>query len=522
LVGTAVTVVVSVQQVSRKIYVGKTMKKITMDPFTRIEGHLAVSLDIDRGKVVDAQCKGEMFRGFEQIMKGRSPVDAQQIMQRICGVCPVSHGLASVAAQEQAYGVEIPDNAKLIRNIMLAGNYIQNLITHFYHLSALDFMDTAAILEYSGSDRFLLHIKDWVREEYNSKKLYPAAPFMPRYEGRYLKGYEGNIELLKNYFTGLEMRAKAHQLVAIWAGKMPHMTTLVPGGLTEKVTSKKIALCLSKLDELRTFIETSYRQDLFAVADAFPHYFEQGKGCGNYISVGVFPDSASGRNLLPGGVILEGDFSELNVDHIKEEVRYSKYTQESGFGTTIPEPDKDGAYSWIKAPRYKGKPMEVGALARVMVAYRAGGNSAINKATDTYLHKSGLSIDSLDSCLGRHFARAIEIGEIIHHCEKWINMLDPRKPTCVDFALPSKAVGEGLIEAPRGALGHWLKVENKKVAGYECIVPTTWNCSPKDDAGTPGPLEMSLVGTEIADSKNPIEAARIVRAYDPCLACAVH
>ena len=498
-------------------------QKVNIDPFTRIEGHLAVSLDVDEGKVKDAQCKGEMFRGFEQIMKGRSPLDAQQISQRICGVCPVSHGLASVFCQEDAYGLEVPDNARLIRNIMLAGNYIQSHITHFYHLSALDFVDVTGILQYNGNDRFMHSIKAWVEAELQSKKLYPAAPFLPRYEGKYLQAFEGNISALRNYFTALDMRSKAHQVVAIWAGKMPHMATLVPGGVTEKITSKKIALCRSKLHELRSFFENSYVADVFAVAKAFPEYIDVGKGCGNYLSFGVFPQSKmQGDKLFPAGTLINGRFSNLDTQKITEEVRHSKYSNDSGFGKTVPEPHKSGAYSWIKAPRYMGEPMEVGPLARLMVALESGQDLQINRATEKFLSTTGLTVQHLDSCLGRHAARIIETEIIIEHCEKWIEMLDPMKPTCVDFDIPAQAKGEGLVEAPRGALGHWIEVSDHKVNGYECIVPTTWNCSPKDARGVAGPVEQSLIGTQVADKNNPIEAARVVRSYDPCLACAVH
>lgn len=498
-------------------------QKVSIDPFTRIEGHLAISLDIDNGRVTDAHCKGEMFRGFEQIMKGRSPLDAQQITQRICGVCPVSHGLASVFSQEQAYGIQVPGNAELIRNIMLAANYIQSHITHFYHLSALDFVDVTGILTYQGNDRFMQGIKQWVEAEVQSKKLYPAAPFLPRYEGQYLQESEGNITALRNYFTALDMRAKAHQMVAIFAGKMPHMATIVPGGVTEHITSKKIAQCRSKLSELRVFYENAYTQDVLAVAGAFPDYASLGKGCGNYLSFGVFTDVVGGKGkLFPAGSLIKGSFSKLDTSKISEEVRYSKYSADSGFHKTVPEPGKSGAYSWIKAPRYDGQPMEVGPLARLMIGYTSRENPEISQAVDGFLKLTGLQLEHLDSCLGRHAARIIETQIIIDHCEQWIEMLDPTKPTCIDFNLPAEAKGMGLVEAPRGALGHWIDVADHKVRGYECIVPTTWNCSPKDGKDVPGPVEQSLIGTYIADRQNPMEAARIVRAYDPCLACAVH
>jgi Ni,Fe-hydrogenase I large subunit len=498
-------------------------KKIEIDPFTRIEGHLAISLDVEDGIVRDAKCKGEMFRGFELIMKGRSPLDAQQIVQRICGVCPVSHGLASVTTQEQAYNIKLPENATLIRNIMLAGNYLQSHITHFYHLSALDFIDIEGILNYSGKDRFLIGIKEWVQSELQSKKLFPAAPFLPRYDAEYLKNYQGNIDALSNYFKALDMRATAHQLVAIWAGKMPHMATIVPGGITEKITPKKIALCRSKLNELRSFVENNYRQDLLAVARAFPQYREIGRGCGNYLAFGVFPNLSGGTGmLLPEGALINDKLDQVDTGLITEEVKYSKYTADSGFTKTTPQPDKSGAYSWIKAPRYKGEPMEVGPLARIMIAYASGGDLEVNRVTDQVLSDTGLTLADMDSCIGRHLARLIEAEVIMDHCEQWIEMLDPFQPTCVDFTIPNKASGKGLTEAPRGALGHWIEIENYRVKSYECVVPTTWNCSPKDDNDVPGPVEMSLTGTPVQDEHNPIEAARIVRAYDPCLACAVH
>lgn len=494
-----------------------------IDPFTRIEGHLAIKLEVEQNVVTGAQCSGEMFRGFELILRGRSPLDAQQVTQRICGVCPVSHGIASVLSQEEAYRVEVPKNARIIRNIMLAANYIQSHITHFYHLSALDFVDIAGVLNYQGNDGFMQGIKSWVESEMKSGKLFPAAPFLPRYEARYLQDQEGNMAAIRNYFTALDMRAMAHQLVAIFAGKMPHMATVVPGGITEKVTSKKIAQCRSKLSNLRQFFEASYVKDLYSVANEFPEYFSQGKGCGNFMSFGVFADETmGGSNLFPAGVILDGKKEQLDLQLISEDVKYSKYSDDSGFHKTIPEPRKAGAYSWIKAPRYDGRPVEVGPLARVVIAYKSGKQPEIKRAADNFLQTTGRSFADLDSCLGRHAARVIELQVLFSHLEQWIEELDPTRPTCVDFTLPARAQGVGLTEAPRGALGHWLKIEKSTISGYECIVPTTWNCSPRDNDGVPGPVEQALIGTEVVDNQNPIEASRIVRAFDPCLACAVH
>jgi ferredoxin hydrogenase large subunit/hydrogenase large subunit len=417
-------------------------------------------------------------------------MDAQQITQRICGVCPISHGLASVKSQEEAYGIEAPKNAQLIRNIMMAGDFIQNNITHFYHLSALDFIDIPGVLAYTGRDSLMLGIKSWVQEELKSNKLQPGAPFLPRFEGKYLQQYEGNLTAVRNYFTALDIRAKAHQLVAIFSGKLPHMATIVPGGVTERVDTKKIAQCRSKLRDIKTFYETAYSEDMLAIAQAFSEYYAVGKGCGNYLSFGTLPDIGNGGELIfPAGVVMAGNFSQVDLNQISEEVRYAKYSADSGFGRTIPDPNKDGAYSWIKAPRYGGKPMEVGPLARVMVAYQAKGGQGLTDLVDQFLQKSGRSVRELDSCMGRHVARYLETRLVIDHCEQWIEMLHPLEPTCVDFDLPKQAKGKGLIEAPRGALGHWIEIEDSKVASYECIVPTTWNCSPKDDQGSHGPAE---------------------------------
>lgn len=498
-------------------------QKVSIDPFTRIEGHLAINLEVENNFVTDAKCVGEMFRGFEQIMKGRSPLDAQQIMQRICGVCPVSHGQASSLAQEAAYGLEPPDNGRLIRNIMLGANYCHNNVTHFYHLSAMDFVDIKGILAYQGRDRMLLGIKDWVQQEMGSKNLFPAAPFLPRFETRYIQDPEVNITALKNYFVAMEVRATAHQIVAIWGGKMPHCASNMPGGVTEQVTSKKIALCRTKTRQLREFLNESYSKDVLAVASEFPEYWRIGKSCGNYMSYGCFPQSSSNENkIFEPGVVINGNFFEVDINKVTEQVKYSRYTSDSGLHKTEPQPDKSGAYSWIKAPRYGGEAIEVGPLARIMVAYARPGDSPLKQLTENFLRQTGRSLEELDSCIGRHATRIIELQVILEKMEEWIEMLDPTKPVCNDFTIPSSGEGIGLTEAPRGALSHYISIENSRVSGYECIVPTTWNCSPKDDKGVPGPVEQALIGTYVQDRDNPMEAARIVRAFDPCLACAVH
>ena len=259
---------------------------LTIDPVTRIEGHLAIRLRTDSGRIAEAFCQGEMFRGFENILRGRSPLDAQQITQRICGVCPISHGTASILAQEQAYRIKPPDNGRLVRNLLLGANYLQSHIIHFYQLSALDFVDIAAVLKYTGADRAMQNLKAWVKKEVDSGSAYAAAPFLPRYDAGYIEDTELNNTAIKNYLTALEMRQLAHQMVAIFGAKVPHSTAMVPGGVTEHVTADKVVGYRSRLLKIKDFIENCYIPDVLAVAQAFPDYFAIGRSCGNYLAYG--------------------------------------------------------------------------------------------------------------------------------------------------------------------------------------------------------------------------------------------
>jgi Ni,Fe-hydrogenase I large subunit len=502
---------------------------VKIDPVTRIEGHLAVRVEVEGGRVVKAFCAGEMFRGFEVLLKGRDPQDAQQITQRICGVCPVAHGIASVLAQDQAYGITVSDNGRLLRNVIQAGDFIHSHILHFYQLSAADFVDVAAVAKYAGGDPQLRKLRSWIEQEQAAGGAYPGAPLLPRYEGKYIESAELNFTAMRHWLEALEMRKLAHKMGAVFGGKLPHAAALVPGGVTEKVTARAIAACAAMLEELQTFIDTAYLPDVLAVAAALPEYFRLGKGPGNFLSYGAFPESGAGGGgggkLLPPGVITGGELGELDASRIAEDVACSRFSSASGLhpreGDTVPAPRKSGAYSWIKAPRYAGLPMEVGPLARLLVACRRRVPEPV-KAVDDLLAKAKVGPDALNSVMGRHAARAIECKIIADRCAKWLAQLRPDQPAFVDFKVPAAASGVGLTEAPRGALGHWLTIRDRKIASYQCVVPTSWNCSPRDDRGRPGPVEQALEGTPVADEKNPIEAARVVRSFDPCIACAVH
>ena len=501
-------------------------QRIEIDPVTRLEGHLAVRLEVDAKQVTAAYSSGEMFRGFEAILRGRSPMDAQQITQRICGVCPISHGITSCLAQEQAYGIQPPTNGRLLRNLILGANYIQSHLVHFYQLSALDFIDITAILAYQGRDAAMLNLKSWVKNQIEAKAVFPAAPFLPRYDGRYVEDAEINLGAIKHYLDALEMRALAHQAVALFGGKAPHATCLVPGGVTEHVTVQNILACQAILEKLQGFIDNIYLPDVVAVAQTFPEYFGIGRGCGNFLAYGVFPEDESDKEMLfPAGVIRSGKLEGFDAARITEDVGHSLFSSPSGLspaeGKTVPAPGKSGAYSWVKAPRYDGMVCEVGPLARMLVAYQKGQPQA-KSMIDSLLSRLGAQPEALLSVLGRHAARALECKIVADRCAAWVDQLVPGQPTCTDFTVPDNGAGIGLSEAPRGALGHWITIQNHKIANYQCVVPTTWNCSPRDDQDRPGPVEQALAGLQLADPENPLEAARVIRSFDPCLACAVH
>lgn len=497
---------------------------ISIDPVTRLEGHYAVKVEVQQGRVSSAHSSGEMFRGFETILRGRNPMDAQQITQRICGVCPVSHGTASILAQDQAYGVKPPEGGRLLRNLILGANYIQSHLVHFYQLSALDFIDVTAVLNYGGSDPVLLQIKKWIDSQTASKSVFPAAPFLPRLEGDYIADQDLNLAGLRHYVDALAMRSKTHQMAALFGGKMPHPTALVPGGVTQPVNADNIAKYGAMLRDVQNFIDNVYLPDVVAVAQAFPNYLMIGRGCGEFLAYGVFPET-NGEPMMPAGVLSGGSVKEFNPDLITEDVRYSLFDSPSGLkpgqGRTDPAPDKAGAYSWIKAPRYDGRPMEVGPLARMLMAYHQN-HTSVKPLIDGLLAKLNLEPDALVSVMGRHAARALECKIVADRCAAWLDELRPGMTTFSDFDIPDKGQGMGLTEAPRGALGHWITISGGRIGSYQCVVPTTWNCSPRDDKGAPGPVEQALAGTPIADPENPLEAARVIRSFDPCLACAVH
>ena len=505
------------------------MGKIIIDPVTRIEGHLKIEAIVEGGEVKEARSSGTLFRGIELILRGRDPRDAQQLTQRICGVCPTGHATAAALNLDSAFGIadKIPDNGRILRNLILGANYLQSHVLHFYHLAALDYVDVTAAAGYEGSDTALNSVKRFIERG-------ELGPFVPRYEGDYRLSPEVNRQAVAHYVQALDIRRKAHELSALFSGKMPHNVGIVPGGVTEAPTVDKIASFLWRLNEIRDFIDNVYLPDVLAVAGSYGDHFEIGRGCGDYLAYGVFDmdgreaDLTKRDRFLPSGTVSAADLkpNALDAAKIREEVRHSWYADSSSGrnpsqGETSPQVGKDGAYSWLKSPRYDGQVYEVGPLARMLVAY-ARGQEGAKALIDGALAQLGAPVTALLSALGRHAARALEAKLVADAMADWVLQLKPGEPVCADYELPDEAEGMGLTEAARGALGHWVSVKDGRIASYQCVVPTTWNASPRDDRGQPGPIEQALQGVKVRDEENPFELVRIVRSFDPCIACAVH
>lgn len=463
------------------------MAKVIVDPITRIEGHLKIECEVDGGKVLDAKSTGTLFRGLELILQGHDPRDAQEYVQRICGVCPIDHATAATYALDEAFGLKelIPDNGRIVRNIIQGANYLQSHILHFYHLAALDYVKAPP-----GVD-----------------------PLLPQYAGDYRLPDVINAAAVSHYLQALEMRKKAHQLLAIWGGRMPGQRAIVPGGVTANVDVEKVVQSKYLLMDLISFIDNVYVPDVKAVAGVYSDWLDIGRGCKNMLAYGLFPQDNKGTRLYPAGTYINGQDGGFDYSKVTEDVKHSWYVDGSGGYKTpnesviTPDPTKASGYSWLKAPRYDGNVMEVGPLAKLWVA----------KQPDV----RGLG-DKAFSVMGRHFARALDCSKVAHSVMEWLLQLKPGEPTCAPHTVPKEATGVGLTDAARGALGHWIKIENYKIKKYNAVVPTTWNCGPRDEKDQPSAVEQALIGTPVKDANNPIELVRVVRSFDPCIACAVH
>jgi hydrogenase large subunit len=504
------------------------MGKIVIDPVTRVEGHLKVEAVVEGGKVKEAKSSGMLFRGLELIMRGRDPRDAQRIAQRVCGVCPTSHSIAATLNLDSAFGIadKIPDNGRIMRNLILGAAHIADHILHFYHLVALDYVDVARIAKYEGNNTVLNSIKDFISRG-------ELGPFVPRYEGDYRLPDDINEQAVAHYVMAFDMRRKGQEMLAMFGGKMPHNMGIMPGGVTSTPTVDSMASFLWRLKELQEFVDNVYIPDVVAVAQAYSDYFEIGHGCGNLLAYGSYELDGKEADLTkrkrffrPGTTSANLEFGQFDPTKITEEVRHSWYAdsisgRHPSQGDVVPDEQKKGAYSWLKSPRYGKKVFEVGPLARIMVNY-AGGNPAVKSLVDSTLSQAGLKPKDMFSVMGRNLARALETKLIADAMPDWILQLKPGEPAYISYKLPEQSSGVGLVGAARGALGHWIEIKEGKIANYQVITPSTWNISPRDDNDQPGPLEQALTGTKIKDEANPFEIVRIVRAFDPCLACSIH
>jgi hydrogenase large subunit len=504
------------------------MGKIVIDPVTRIEGHLKIECVVENGVVKDARATGNLFRGIELILRGRDPRDAQIIAQRICGVCPQSHGIAATLNLDSAFGIadKIPDNGRIIRNLIHGAHSVQDNVLHFYHLAALDYVNIVDVARYEGNDSQLNSIKDFIQRG-------ALEPFLPRYEGDYRLKPEVNQQAVAHYVKALEIRRIGQEAVAIFSGKIPHSVGVVPGGVTSVPTADNIMAYIWKIKILQDFVNNVYIPDVLAVAGAYSDYSGIGVGCKNLLSYGLYdldgrsPDYATReRHFKQGTVSADLRPAPLDTNKITEQVRYSWYDSATtnlhpSKGDTKPQYGKPDAYSWAKAPRYDGKVYEVGPLARVAVTY-AKGDPKMKEMVDGALRQLKAQPSALFSVLGRHLARALSAKFIVDNLEAWALSLKPGQPAYMEYQIPDEATGMGIIEGTRGALGHWIEIKNRKIANYQAVVPTTWNISPMDDRGQHGPIEQALIGTKVKDEKNPFEVVRIVRSFDPCLACSIH
>jgi hydrogenase large subunit len=555
------------------------MAKIVVDPITRIEGHLRIEAELEGGRISKAWSSGTMFRGMELILRGRDPREAWLWAQRICNVCTMVHAVASVRAVENALGIEVPDNARIVRNIISAAQMIQDHVIHFYHLHALDWVDVtlalkadpqktaqlaASISEWPNSSvEYFRSVRKRVQTLVDSGQL---SLFASGYWGHpaYRLPPEANLLAVAHYLEALQWQRKFIRIHALLGAKNPNLQTYLVGGMSTTMNANvpEAVINAESIDFLReivqsveTFVAQVYVADVLAVAPFYPEWFKIGEGTHNFLACGDYPSVSindTSSFFVPRGIILNRDLSrvlEYDPGKVTEYVTHSWYTYDEGneaakhpyqgetkpaySGPTPPYKylDTDGKYSWLKSPRYEDMPMEVGPLARVLVAY-ASGRKEFVEPVNAVLGKLKAPPEYLFSTLGRTAARAIETlvlatqikvwveelaanmgrGETrIHNGEKW----DPE-------TWPRTAQGFGFHEAPRGALGHWIQIEDRLIKNYQFVVPSTWNGSPRDAQGHPGPYEAALVDTPVVEPEQPVEILRTVHSFDPCLACAVH
>ncbi len=555
-------------------------ERIVVDPITRIEGHLRIEAEIENGKIKDAFSSGTMVRGIETIVKDRDPRDVWAFVGRVCGVCTSTHSLCSVRAVENALDIVIPPNAEMIRNIMACTLYMHDHVVHFYHLHALDWVDVVSSLKADpaaaataaqklspwpkSSEGYFRGIQDRLKKFVESGQL---GIFANGYWGHpaYKLTPEQNLVAVAHYLEALEWQREVVKVHTVFGGKNPHPNYLV-GGMPSSINideanainAERLAFVRKLLEDAKTFVDQVYIPDLLMIAEVYKDEWGKiGGGINNYLAYGDFP--TDGYNSIesfkmPRGIILNGDLSRVHPvdagspEEIKEYIYHSwyKYTQgdeaglhpydgETNLDYTGPKPpyahlDTDKKYSWIKTPRWKENPMEVGPLARLLVAYASGAEPQKTMVEQT-LKQLDLPAEALFSTLGRTAARGLESKLVADWALEFLDTLvnnlksDSRVVNHEKWdekQWPEAAQGVGLTEAPRGALAHFTVIENNRVKNYQMVVPSTWNASPRDHKGQLSAYEASLIGTPVHDPKMPLEILRTIHSFDPCLACAVH
>ena len=554
------------------------MTRLVVDPVTRIEGHLRIEAVVENGTITDAYSSGTMVRGFEKILKGRDPRDAWAFAQRICGVCTTVHAIASIRAVEKAIGAVPPPNARLLRNLIMAAQVVQDHVTHFYQLHALDWVDIVSALQGDPAKTAALaqSISDWplssatyfagVRDRIKAfVERGQLGPFANAYWGHpaYKLPPEANLMALAHYLEALDWQRRFIKIHAVLGGKNPHLQSFLVGGMATPVdVDSQASLNMDTINALNeliadgiAFVSRVYVPDVIAVAGFYKEWASLGSGIGNYMTYGEYPldDSPNPQLYLPAGIIYNRDLTKVvPVDQTKvsEWISHSWYNYsvgddkglnpfqgETSPNYTGPKPpyerlDVAQKYSWLKSPRYDAQAMEVGPLARMLVQYASGRPARAKELADKILSALGVGPPALFSTLGRIAARAIEAQVIVESMNMWVQGLADSM-AAHDYRIqdnskwdpsswPNDCLGAGFHEAPRGSLGHWVHITNGKIANYQCVVPSTWNAGPRDAQGRPGPYEAALVGTPIAKPDQPLEILRTLHSFDPCMACGVH
>jgi len=555
--------------------------RIVVDPITRIEGHLRIEAELDlNNTITKAYSSGTMVRGIEKILKGRDPRDAWAFTQRVCGVCTTVHAFASIRSVEDALKIEIPKAANIIRNLMIAQQYVHDHVMHFYHLHALDWVDVVACLK--ADPKKTSEIQQSISTWQNSSPAYFAdvqskvkaiaesgqlSVFANAYWGHpaYKLPPEINLLAVAHYLEALDWQAHATKIHTIFGGKNPHPNFIVGGvplpidlNSDSALNAASLSIINDSINNMIEFVDKVYIPDILAIAPYYLEYASLGEGIGNFLTWGELPQGNLNdvdKYLIPRGIILNRDVTKIiepdprDFERMKEFIAHSWYDYSKGDGSglhpwngetefnyTGPKPpythlNVEQKYSWIKTPRWNETPMEVGPLARVLMMY-AKGDKQITELTNFVLKQLNAPLAAVFSTLGRTAARAIETKYMADAMRTFYNDLiaeikagntrtfngEKWEPT----SWPSSAKGFGFMEAPRGALGHWCVIENGKIENFQLVVPTTWNASPRDHKEQASAYEMSLVGTKLAVPDQPLEILRTIHSFDPCMACAIH